>query len=39
MIEIDGENYPLEYVRKAISFYEALQDGTIAESIKKGLKE
>lgn len=37
--EINGKTYSEEYVKKAISFYEDLQDGTIAEAIKKGMRK
>lgn len=39
MEEITIEDYSEEYVKKAIIFYQAFQDGTIAEAIKKGMRK
>ena len=39
MEEIIIEDYSEEYVKKAIVFYKAFQDGTIAEAIKKGMRK
>ncbi len=38
MDEIDLRDYSEEYVKKAIIFYRAFEDGTIAEAIKKGMR-
>lgn len=38
-ITLNGEEYSEEYLIKAVSFYQDLQDGTIADAIKKGLKK
>ena len=36
---ININDYSEEYVKKAIIFYNALLDGTIAEAIKKGMRK
>ena len=39
MKEVNVEDYSEEYVKKAIIFYSAFLDGSIAEAIKKGMRE
>lgn len=39
MEKIRIEDYSDEYVKKAIIFYKAFEDGTIADAIKKGLRK
>ena len=39
MKEITIEDYSEEKEKKAIIFYQAFQDGTIAEAIKKGMRK
>ena len=38
MINIDGETYSEEYVKKALKLYESLQNGSLEAEIKEKFK-
>ena len=38
MINIDGKDYTIEIVRKALKLYESLQDGTLEKEIVEEMK-
>ena len=38
MINIDGEDYSIEVIRKALKLYESLQDGTLEKEIMEKFK-
>ena len=38
MIEIEGKDYPMEVVKKALKLYESLKDGTLEKEIVEMMK-
>ena len=38
MINIDGKDYPVEIIQKALKLYESLQNGTLEKEIVEEMK-